>query len=210
MTTLPILYSFRRCPYAMRARIALAYTQQHVELREVVLKDKPPSLLEYSAKGTVPVLIDITEGIIEESLDIMLWSLAQHDPDQWLNNLAEQQKLIAENDNIFKAKLDHYKYAERFPEHSEHVYRERCYPFLDMLNARLEKHDCLYSEQYCLADMAIFPFIRQFAHVDLAWFDTSHWHHLKAWLNRLKSCELFSHVMTKYPAWHEGDTPTLF
>ncbi len=206
----PILYSFRRCPYAMRARMAISYSQQHVALREVVLKDKPSSLFEYSPKGTVPVLVCADGTVINESIDIMLWALALNDPDHWQKNLPEQRSLIEQNDGPFKIRLDQYKYADRYPEHSELFYRESCYPFLDLLEARLTKYRYLFSDNYCLADIAIFPFIRQFAHVDLAWFESTSWHEVSRWLNEFKCSKLFTSIMQKYPAWLEGDAPTLF
>lgn len=204
-----ILYSFRRCPYAMRARMALAYSQQKVELREVSLKQKPISLFEYSAKASVPVLV-LTDGtVIDESLDIMLWALAKYDPDHWQEKLSEQVALIKENDTNFKANLDKYKYADRFPE-TELVYRENCYAFLDNLESRLQDQTYLFTNRLRLADIAIFPFIRQFAHVDLDWFESSHWHGLKRWLNEFKSSDLFVSVMHKYPVWQEPDPATFF
>ena len=207
---IPVLYSFRRCPYAMRARMAIAYSKQTVTLREVVLKIKPPSLFTYSHKGTVPVLVLEDGTVIDESIDIMYWALKIQDRDRWLENLEEQIKLIKINDHSFKALLDKYKYADRHPEHSEQCHREACYPFLDHLEALLEKQNFLFSDQYGFADIAIFPFIRQFAHVDLAWFESSSWTKLQHWLTQLKTSELFTSVMTKYPAWTEGDDPVYF
>jgi glutathione S-transferase len=209
-TTRPILYSFRRCPYAMRARMAIVYSQQSVELREVILKHKPNSLLSCSAKGTVPVLVLPNTPAIDESLDIMLWALSINDPDDWQSNLVEQKRLIEENDGSFKSNLDKYKYADRYPEQSELFYRESCYRFLNELEERLSGHRFLFSDQYSLADIAIFPFIRQFAHVDLAWFISHKWHEVSRWLTELKSSELFTGIMQKYPAWSEGDIPRFF
>lgn len=194
----------------MRARLALAYTKQTVELREVVLKDKPPSLLSYSAKATVPVLV-LPEGpVIDESLDIMHWALAKSDPDGWLEHADDAKTLILENDSQFKRYLDKYKYADRHPELSEQAHREHCYNFLDKLETRLQKQKYLSSDTLGLADMAIFPFIRQFAHVDLNWFEGAAWQAVKAWLDGCKSSALFKRIMTKYPAWKAGDPVTLF
>tara|TARA_R110001592_G_scaffold238227_2_gene497793 strand:- start:93668 stop:94264 length:597 start_codon:yes stop_codon:yes gene_type:complete len=190
--------------------MAIAYSQQNVELREVSLKQKPSTLIHYSPKGTVPVLILPDGTVIDESIDIMLWALSKHDPDSWQNNIAQQQQLIAQNDGSFKTSLDKYKYADRYPEQSELFYKEACYPFLDKLEERLNKHKYLFSNQYCLADIAIFPFIRQFAHVDIAWFENHAWHELTRWLNEFKGTYLFSSIMHKYPSWSEGDSPTLF
>ncbi len=204
-----VLYSFLRCPYAMRARLALAYSQQIVEIREVTLKNKPESLLAYSAKATVPVLVLNDETVIDESLDIMQWALSKHDPDNWQENLSQQKELIQENDKQFKTYLDHYKYADRHPE-SETYYRERCTDFLNKLENRLQQHNHLFSNHSSLADMAIFPFIRQFAHVDLTWFESSKWHNLQRWLNHHKSSELFNSIMFKYPTWQKTDAPSYF
>tara|TARA_R110001592_G_scaffold167131_2_gene402499 strand:+ start:1671 stop:2309 length:639 start_codon:yes stop_codon:yes gene_type:complete len=209
-TKLPILYSFRRCPYAMRARMAIAYSQQHLELREVILKQKPESLFSYSPKGTVPVLVLPNGSVIDESIDIMLWALAINDPDDWQNKISEQQGLIEQNDGSFKANLDKYKYADRYPEQSELFYRESCYDFLDELEERLSRQRYLFSDQYSLADIAVFPFIRQYAHVDLTWFENHTWHEVSRWLNEFKSSELFTSIMLKYPAWSEEDLPRLF
>lgn len=207
--TYPLLYSFRRCPYAMRARLAITYAQQTVELREVILKHKPSSLYDYSPKATVPVLVLNDGKVIDQSLDIMQWALAKSDPDNWQKNLSEQLCLINKNDFSFKDNLDKYKYADRYPE-SELYYREACYDFLDDIESRLNNYRYLFADQYCLADIAIFPFIRQFAHVDLHWFESSQWSHTKHWLNHFKSSELFLSIMHKYPAWSEHDKPLLF
>lgn len=214
MPTSPILYSFRRCPYAMRARMSLVYSQQTVELREVVLKAKPAELLAISPKGTVPVLLCEDGRVIEESLEIMLWALNKADPDGWL---AEEQKqkqsqleLITDNDEQFKPLLDRYKYADRFPEFPEHYHREQCFGFLSTLDEKLQNHTFLFGEQIRLADIAIFPFVRQFAHVDLEWFDASLWLSLKRWLNYFKESDLFTRSMSKYPAWKSGDVPLQF
>jgi len=210
MSASPILYSFRRCPYAMRARMSLAYSAQRVELREVVLKDKPAELLSISPKGTVPVLLCENGQVLEESLDIMLWALARADPDNWLEHETVQRELILKNDTLFKPRLDHYKYAERYPEYPQQHYLEQCFPFLDRLEEQLHSQPYLFGEQLRLADIAIFPFIRQFAHVDLEWFETSRWQALKTWLNCFKKSALFTHSMSKYPAWKSGDAPLQF
>lgn len=214
MSSHPILYSFRRCPYAMRARLALRASCQTVELREIVLKDKPQSMLDYSAKGTVPVLIlrEPEERIIDESLDIMLWALKLNDPQNLLavSNLDAVNELIAQNDGEFKYYLDRYKYADRYPELSEQEYRERGEKFLKLLEARLQDYPFLFGTEPCLADIAIFPFVRQFAHVDLNWFEQSPYPRLKSWLADYKASEPFLAIMKKYPAWKEGDEITWF
>ncbi|MAY42050.1 MULTISPECIES: glutathione S-transferase [unclassified Neptuniibacter] len=212
-TLQPILYSFRRCPYAMRARLAIAYSQVSVELREIVLRNKPQSMLNISPKGTVPVLL-LTDGtVIDESIDIMRWVLSQNDPDCWYGAqyVAAIDKLIDENDTVFKPCLDRYKYADRYPEHSQEYYRSQCEQWFVKLNDLLGSNDgYLLTNQPTLADMALFPFIRQCAHVDLEWFEATSYEHLQCWLADLKSSALFSSSMTKYPAWKCGDPKTYF
>ena len=210
MPSSPILYSFRRCPYAMRARMALLYSSQRVELREVVLKNKPAALLEISPKGTVPVL-QLEDGrVLEQSLDIMYWALRRRDPEHWLMDEASQKALISDNDEHFKPRLDRYKYADRHPGHSEQYYREQCFAFLDVLEARLQAQSFLFGEQVRLADIAIFPFIRQFAHVDANWFEQSPWRGLQRWLSFFKQSSIFTLSMHKYPAWTPGDAAPVF
>lgn len=197
----PTLYSFRRCPYAMRARMALFYTGCAVEIVEVSLKAKPAELLDRSPKGTVPVLV-LDERVIDESLDIMGWALAQNDPDDWLltNDTSAQSdvaELIAYNDQTFKHHLDRYKYAIRHPEHSQEHYRDLGAVFLQRLEDRLLKRDFLLAEHLSLADVALAPFVRQFCYVDPDWFWQSPYPKLRAWLERFLSSELFTAVMAK-------------
>jgi len=211
-TPLPILYSFRRCPYAMRARLAIAKSLISVELREVVLRKKPQSLLDISPKGTVPVLLLANTTVIDESLDIMYWALSVNDPDHWLTeDLAqEMQQLIEWNDGDFKYYLDRYKYADRYPEHDDLFYREKAERFITELENRLSQHNFLCSDQCCLADMAIFPFIRQFANVNGDWFQRSKYKNLNYWLNQQIKSDLFNSIMEKYPAWKIEDNPVIF
>jgi glutathione S-transferase len=210
----PILYSFRRCPYAMRARMALVYSQTVVEIREIVLRDKPISMLEQSPKGTVPVVILNDGDLLEESLDIMHWALSKNDPEKWLPNTktlnTEMADLIKQCDGEFKMNLDHYKYADRFPEHSASDYRQLGEGFLKILNQQLSTQAYLYGDRASIADIAIFPFIRQFAHVDKVWFDQSEYVHLKTWLAHHLASEYFLSTMQKFPQWKEGDHATLF
>ena len=216
-TPVSVLYSFRRCPYAMRARMAIAYSQLTVEIREVVLKDKPEEMLLASPKATVPVLVisdDVAEqSILDESLDIMFWALSKNDPEKInLSDISHyyDNELIAENDNVFKAHLDHYKYADRFPEQTEQYYREQGEAFLVKLDILLENSIYLTGNNLSVVDIAIFPFIRQFAFVDKQWFDQSCYTHLKRWLENFLESELFKSVMPKLPQWHNGDDATLF
>lgn len=211
----PILYSFRRCPYAMRARLAICVSQQTVELREILLKDKPQAMLQASPKGTVPVLILQDNTVIEESREIMHWALEKNDPHNWFTQLSEAEKLeinelIDENDNEFKAHLDKYKYATRFPEHSETYYRQQGETFLSKLDNRLNKTAMLCGDQPTLADFAIFPFVRQFAFVDMQWFENSEYYKLKLWLTNHLESEIFQTVIQKFEVWSEDNKITLF
>ena len=197
----PLLYTFRRCPYAIRARLAIKVSGVEVDKFEVDLRDKPSALLDCSPKGTVPVL-QLPDGkIIEESLDIMQWALAINDPEDWLDNedgpSAETLVLINQNDGPFKVSLDRYKYAVRFPEHPAATYREQAEIFLAELNFRINKQGYLMRNRPGLADMAIFPFIRQFANVDNDWFYHSKYHDLIKWLDTLLASPLFNAVMQK-------------
>ncbi len=213
--TNPILYSFRRCPYAMRARLAIAISRIQVELREVVLRNKPAALLQASPKGTVPVLITAENHIIEESLDIMHWALKQSDPDNLLLDSKHEayktsQSLIANNDGDFKYWLDRYKYADRFPEYSEQYYRQQAEKTLVLLERQLQLNGCLISARLTLADMAILPFIRQFAAVDNDWFQSAPYPLVRNWLTDFCNSALFQAVMLKYPAWQSSDPITFF
>lgn len=207
---MPILYSFRRCPYAMRARLAIAYSQINVVLREVVLKNKPAAMLKASAKGTVPVLCLVDGCIIDESLDIMKWALTQNDQAQWLAADEHQLALIAHCDDVFKGWLDKYKYADRHPEHTMLYYREHCCEFLAVLEQQLAHSDYLFSEQMSFADAAVFPFIRQFAHVDRQWFYQSEFINVQRWLTLQLDSSLFKAIMVKYKPWQEEDDEVLF
>ena len=208
-----VLYSFRRCPYAMRARLALAYAlpPETLELREVVLKDKPAELLAISSKATVPVLQLPNNQVIDESLDIMLWALAQNPQQTWLlpDHKEEILALIAENDGEFKWALDRYKYSDRFEE-SQEYYRKLGEVFLAKLDQRLQKTPFLLGDEMTLLDAAIFPFVRQFAHVDKNWFDQSAYHPLQNWLNHHLESDLFQQVMPKFKQWKQGSELVLF
>jgi len=192
-----LLYSFRRCPYAMRARMALRYAGVPVQIVEVSLKAKPADMLALSPKGTVPVL-SVDGRVIEESLEIMLWALAQHDPDDWLlKGDPRVLQLIAENDQAFKHHLNRYKYAERYPEQPMEHYRAEGEVFLRALEALLADRAFLLAEHLSLADVALAPFVRQFAHVDREWFASAPYPRLQAWLQRFLESPLFVAVMAK-------------
>ncbi|MNB63083.1 glutaredoxin 2 [compost metagenome] len=191
------LYSFRRCPYAMRARMALRYSNVPVEIVEVSLKAKPAAMLAISPKGTVPVL-DAGGQVIDESLEIMRWALAQNDPQDWLldgdSRIAE---LIEANDQGFKVHLNRYKYAERYPEQPMEIYRAEGALFLQSLDELLTDRDYLLTDHASLADVALLPFVRQFAHVDREWFAQTPYVRLQAWLQRFLESELFTSIMKK-------------
>ncbi|QYJ99313.1 glutathione S-transferase [Shewanella alkalitolerans] len=212
----PILYSFRRCPYAMRARLGLFLAGQEVELREIVLKHKPEPMLAASPKGTVPVLILEDGSVIDESLSIMLWALGKKakegdqkgddktaalllslEPDLQQAAMA----LITENDNEFKPWLDKYKYADRHPEQTQEDYRAQGERFIARLEARLNEHAQLMADVTTVADYAIFPFVRQFAHVDNTWWQHAPYPKVRAWLANHIDSPAFTAIMKKYPTW---------
>ncbi|MCG6200953.1 glutathione S-transferase [Psychromonas antarctica] len=206
-----LFYSFRRCPYAMRARLAIAYSQQLVELREISLKAKPQTMLAVSAKGTVPVLQLADGTVLDESLDIMAWALEGSDPDGWLQgNLSEMLSLIDENDFEFKGWLDKYKYADRYPEHSPLYYRDNAEEFLTQLEHQLRNNAYLFGDRISLADMAILPFIRQFSAVDKAWFSQAPYPRIKIWLANFIDSTLFQSIMKEYPTWLESKQQITF
>ena len=195
------LYSFRRCPYAMRARMALRYSGVPVNIVEVSLKAKPAEMLALSSKGTVPVL-DVDGQVIDESLDIMRWAVARHDTQDWLLKDDPQgqlaiEALIEENDQHFKVHLNRYKYAERYPEQPMAFYRAEGEVFLRKLDELLEGRDYLLTDHPSLADVALMPFIRQFAHVDREWFAQTPYRRLQAWLQRFLESDLFTSIMKK-------------
>ena len=212
MTEPPILYNFRRCPYAMRARLALTASDLPCELREITLKQKPPQMLAASPKGTVPVLVLPSGTVIDESLAIMQWALQQHDPEGWLRGEEEDSlALIAHNDGPFKHHLDRYKYPNRYPLESgndltgfAYAHRTAGALWLASLEGHLQSSgssDWLFGRQCSLADMALLPFVRQFAHTDAAWFAAQPWWALAAWLARFETSALLAQVMVKYPLW---------
>ncbi len=192
-----LLYSFRRCPYAMRARLALRYSGVPVHIVEVSLKAKPAEMLALSPKGTVPVL-SVDGRVIEQSLEIMQWALAQHDPEDWLlQGDPAVLALIDENDQGFKYYLNRYKYPERYPEHPMEHYRAEGAVFLQKLEGLLAERDYLLTNHLTLADAALAPFVRQFAHVDRVWFAGTSYKRLQVWLQRFLDSPLFVAVMAK-------------
>lgn len=207
---LPILYSFRRCPYAMRARLALAVSESCCILREVALSRKPAQLIAASPKATVPVLVLQSGGVLEESLQIMRWALGQSDPNGWLGaDPAETQALIETNDGPFKHHLDRYKYADRYGE-SPADHRAAGLEILRGLDDRIGARANLCREEMSLADAALLPFVRQYAKVDEAWFDSLPLFNLKRWLERHLQSPLFDRISMRLQPWSEGDPPVLF
>ena len=219
-----ILYSFRRCPYAMRARLGLHLSSLNPQVREIILKNKPAEMLEISPKGTVPVLVIQPENqdesitnewlILEESLDIINYSLSHYpatnyeylckgEYDLLIKSLADKdaKALIDINDNEFKSWLDKYKYADRHLEFTEEYYREKACKFIAILETKLSNTEHLFAHSPTYADFAIFPFVRQFAHVNRSWFEQSPYSHVRKWLTHHIESDLFQSVMYKYPLW---------
>jgi glutathione S-transferase len=192
----------------MRARMAVAVSGVQVELREVVLRDKPPELVEASPKSTVPVLVFSNGEVIEESLEIIKWALQQNDPENWLASV--DADLISANDGPFKHALDRYKYPHRYelPDGIEH--RKAALLHLARLDQILANRAFLGGDQRGLTDIALFPFIRQFAATDQAWFDDQPLPALRNWLAAMIQSELFASIMQRYPQWKAGDAPTIF
>ncbi|WP_367111579.1 glutathione S-transferase [uncultured Psychrobacter sp.] len=206
------LYSFRRCPYAMRARLGIVFADLQVELREIILKNKPPQMLTISPKGTVPVL-QLSDGtVIEESREIMMWALTQQDPQGLLDTevINQANALISQNDNEFKYWLDRYKYADRHPDMTQTEYRQQGEVFLQVLEELLAKNTYLLGESITFVDIGIMPFVRQFAHVDREVFYNLPYPNLQRWLQEWLAHPIFLRVMTKYPPWQEGDEIVLF
>lgn len=193
----------------MRARMALAKAGITVELREVVLRDKPRALIDASAKATVPVLVLVDGTVIDESHDILLWAFGRSDPDSWLPDIrTELAEMVVQNDGEFKKNLDGYKYSDRHSEKTRDAYREAGARWLAVLDDRLRSSAHLSGDTPTALDIAIMPFIRQFANTDLKWFETSPYQSLRRWLNFWVNSELFLSIMHKYPQWKQGDSIT--
>ncbi len=207
----PILYSFRRCPYAMRARMALYKSGIKVELREITLRDKPAAMLKTSPKGTIPVLQLIDGTVLDESLDIMIYALGRQDPDEWLGiNEQETDFLIKRNDGEFKNALDRYKYPNRYPDEDCSNAFDQGAEMLQNLNTRIVKNGHLADDYTTLADIAIFPFIRQFAAVNSKRFEDLNLKPLEKWLDTYLQSDLFTAIMPKFTPWQDGDEPVIF
>ncbi len=213
---LPRLYSFRRCPYAMRARLGILFAELKVELREIVLKNKPAQMLAISPKGTVPVLELVEDDsskrlVIEESREILAWALQQKDPQGLLNiDLVSANALIDRNDNQFKHWLDRYKYADRHPERTQLEYRQQGEVFLQTLESLLARNRYLLGDNISIADIGIMPFVRQFAHVDREVFYSLPYPDLQQWLRDWLEHPVFQQVMIKFQPWQAGDEIVVF
>jgi glutathione S-transferase len=199
-----VLYSFRRCPYAMRGRMALRISGESYEHREILLRDKPDAMLKASPKGTVPVFITDNGKVIDESLDLALWALGRRDPENWLESF--DAELAARNDGPFKTHLDRYKYASRYDSSKKRgeidtAHRAAALEILLDLNDRLTQYAYLSGPERSLTDIAIFPFIRQFAAVEPAWWQAAPLPALRRWLDGHLQSELFKNVMIKHPLW---------
>lgn len=208
MPQLPILYSFRRCPYAMRARLALISAGVQTELREILLRDKHPEFLATSPSATVPCLKSDNQ-IIDESIDVMIWALEQSDPENWLEHRSDALELVATADGPFKAALDKTKYHTRHNTDPD-AERDKANVFLADLNLRLSKNSYVLADHFTLADAAIAPFVRQFANIDRPRFDATQGQPLITWLDRFLASDAFSAIMTKYAPWQLSDDPVVF
>lgn len=226
---LPILYSLRNCPYAMRARLAIYASEQSVRLRDIVLSNKPDEMLTVSPKGTVPVLVltgnmalstdkrpsNDTDEVIDESLSIMLWAFSQNDPDDYLvqatpNARTKMLKVINLFDNDFKHHLEQYRSAKRYHEPTLKQHRQVCERYLEELESRLEQHAYLESDKPSLLDLALMPYIRQFARVERQWYLQSPYPQLRQWLNRYLQSKMFSKVMAQHPLWLDTQEEVIF
>mgnify|MGYP006110833243 CR=1 FL=1 len=188
--------------------MALAYTNTVIELREISLKKRPSELYAISSKGTVPVLVTIDKLVIDESLEIMWWSLQNYSNQSWLSqDNSNELEMININDTLFKKWLDRYKYHTRYPEKSKEFYRDMCKKILNSYESQLAENKYLINSRINIVDIAIFPFVRQFAHVDYDWFKKNY-NHLQNWLEKMTNSDLFNSVMKKYDTW-ETDSNTV-
>ena len=207
--TATILWSFRRCPYAMRARLALKSSETPVKLREIVLRDKPEEFLNASAKGTVPVLVMDDSVVLDESRDIMFWALHRNDPEGWLTICAKDpdgcQTFLDQLDGPFKHHLDRYKYASRYEDERDQAttHRDEGAQFLAEINTTLSQQPALSGDKMGLLDYAALPFIRQFRIADPEWFDAQDWPYLHPWLQTFLASDRFAAIMEKYKPWRE-------
>ena len=196
----------------MRARMAIAISGQQVEFREVILRDKPPSMIELSPKGTVPVLSLSSGQVIDESLDVIDWALNQNDPDNWLRSSQSEKalELIHTNDNEFKHHLDRYKYSKRYDNEDPEFHRKKCLKFIESVNNELNNSKYIFDDNISYADIVLLPFIRQFRIADIEWFDSLPYDNLKKWLSSFLDSSLLNSIMKKYDLWKEGDKSIVF
>ena len=196
----------------MRARMAIYTSQQKCEIREVLLKDKPPSMLGYSSKGTVPVLVLQSGNVIDESLDVIDWALDINDPYNWKRSKESKKtkELIEINDGDFKFHLDRYKYSKRYENEDPNFHREKCLTFIKMINEELKDSKYIYDNEISYIDISLLPFIRQFRIADNEWFDELPYKNLKNWLSKFLDSSLLNSIMKKYDLWKEGDEVTIF
>ena len=209
MTAHPILWSFRRCPYAIRARLAVQSAGVTVELREILLRDKPTAFLDTSPSATVPAL-RLQDRVLDESLDIMIWALEQNDPARLLDMPETGRDLIEANDGPFKAALDHTKYAVRYPHLDAQKERQKAADIIFELEARLSRTDNLLGHHQTIADIGTLPFVRQFANTDRTWFDAQNWPNVHNWLGSFLESAAFSDIMRKYPVWTPDQPAVVF
>jgi glutathione S-transferase len=208
--THPILYSFRRCPYAIRARLAILVSALVVELREVKLANKPGEMIAASPKATVPVMVLQCGRVIDESVEIMDFALAQNDPQRWLEPVTPKaMEMVSLVDGAFKHHLDRYKYPDRYDgDHLSH--RTAGFDILAKFDAIVSRQAFLAGERFSFIDAAIFPFVRQYAAVDVQWFADQPIGALQSWLKTLENSQLFGSAMVSLPVWKAGDLATLF
>ena len=203
---LPILWSHRRCPYAMRARLAIKSSRVAVRLREIIFRNKPDAFLSVSPDGTVPLIVLADGAIIEESLDIMRWALNINDPESWLDyDLCFAEEFIRELDSDFKTHLDIYKYANRNDNDEWQKHQKKGAKFLQAVDEGLQNNDYLSGDQFGFLDAAALPFIRQFRNTDAVWFDAQNWQNLHPWLQDFMASPRFAAIMEKYTPWDEGN-----
>ncbi len=209
----PILYTFRRCPYAMRARFILRETFKTIELREIKLQNKPKDFLNSSSKGTVPVLVLSKKEVLDQSLDIMMWCLKSSEntkANDLKNNLPNNFLVQIKNlDAEFKINLDKYKYPNRFQGSDKYFFRDKNVKFLKSLEDKLKSSIFLNSNKIGLLDYAIFPFIRQFRNVDIDWFESLNLSFLNSWYLSIVESKAFFDIMKKYKVWDAEDKPII-
>ena len=211
----PTLYSFRRCPYAMRARLALRLCKIECIIREISLKAKNSEFLQVSPKGTVPVLVLPNGKVLEESLDIINWSLEQNDPNNLKVNDEVTKKIndkyIQLFDKDFKFHLDRYKYSSRYNISNSEIHRNKARNILTEINSMLEGKDYIGGQCMSLLDISILPFVRQYRTADINWFDNHlGLRNINNWVNIFLNTEILASIMTKYKVWEKEDPPILF